>query len=449
MKNKYAKLFPVFIILFFYSCNEEVEMPKLECSAANFRPNQTVEKIKETASTTATKYLYDDIIEAYVVSSDEGGNFFKTISMQTIPTETMPAVGFSISVDASNTYIDYRVGNKVYIKLKNQFTDLSFGGMRVGSLYESGTGSASIGRIPQNDYKNVLNASCTMVDEKQLLKQISIEEALDDSKLNTLVELKDVQFTEAAMGRHYFEETNNVGGATNWNLRDKTGNQIIFRTSSFADFATSFVPEGNGNIRGVLTKFGSDYQLVARYERDVDMKGSRSIPFFSEDFQTATNNSILSLPGWANIVEKGKLFWKGVVASGNGYAEYAISGTKVVSNVGWLISPEINMDEYKNEILTFRSSQHHLDVDSPLNSLEVLVSADFDGLNIDKATWETLKANFPNQSTAWNVFVGSGAIDLSKYTGNIRIAFKYTGSGKNLALDGAFQLDDVQVYGEK
>jgi hypothetical protein len=37
---------------------------------------------------------------------------------------------------------------------------------------------------------------------------------------------------------------------------------------------------------------------------------------------------------------------------------------------------------------------------------------------------------------------------LSKYTGKINIAFKYTGSG-NAALDGAFQVDDVQVFGIK
>jgi hypothetical protein len=37
---------------------------------------------------------------------------------------------------------------------------------------------------------------------------------------------------------------------------------------------------------------------------------------------------------------------------------------------------------------------------------------------------------------------------LSKYTGKINIAFKYTGSGKTL-LDGAFQVDDVQVFGIK
>lgn len=449
MKNRFLNSFFSALLLCFSSCNEEVAIPKLECTLPDLTVNQNVEKVKEASSATATKYLYNDIIEAYVVSSDEGGNFFKTIAMQTLPTATSKAIGFSVSVDASNTYIDYRVGNKVYIKLQNQFTDLSYGAMRIGSLYESGTGTASVGRISQNDFKNVLNASCKMVDENQLIQKNSIEEALDDSKINTLIELSDVQFEQAAIGRHYFEATNNIGGATNWNLRDKTGNQIIFRTSSFAAFANSFVPEGSGKVRGILTKFGTDYQLMARYESDVDMKGSRSVPFFSEDFQTVTNNSNLSLPGWVNIVQKGKLFWKGAISSGNGSAKYAISGTKVASNVGWLISPNINMDEYKKEVLTFRSAQDHLDVDSPLNSLEVLVSANFDGLNIEKATWISLKAKFPVQATPWNEFVGSGTIDLSKYTGTIRIAFRYTGSGTNLALDGAFQVDDIQIYGEK
>jgi hypothetical protein len=49
---------------------------------------------------------------------------------------------------------------------------------------------------------------------------------LNDSNLNTLVELSEVQFVEEAIGRHYFEEANNVGGATNWNLVDKSGNQV-------------------------------------------------------------------------------------------------------------------------------------------------------------------------------------------------------------------------------
>jgi hypothetical protein len=56
-------------------------------------------------------------------------------------------------------------------------------------------------------------------------------------------------------------------GATNWNLVDKSGNQVYLRTSSFADFATKIVPKGSGKVRGILTKFGTDYQLLPRSEK--------------------------------------------------------------------------------------------------------------------------------------------------------------------------------------
>jgi hypothetical protein len=38
-----------------------------------------------------------------------------------------------------------------------------------------------------------------------------------------------------------------------------------------------------------------------------------------------------------------------------------------------LISPKIDMDTHTNEILTFRTAQHHLDVDSPLNSRSIFL----------------------------------------------------------------------------
>jgi hypothetical protein len=39
---------------------------------------------------------------------------------------------------------------------------------------------------------------------------LKLSELLNDSNLNTLVELSEVQFVEEAIGRHYFEEANNV-----------------------------------------------------------------------------------------------------------------------------------------------------------------------------------------------------------------------------------------------
>lgn len=446
------KFYTVFlgIAMIFGSCaKEEFDVPKLTCNQPDLKVNRTVEEVRAATSSIVTQYTYDDIIDAYVVSSDEAGNFFKTISFQTLATATTPAIGFSVPVDASNTYIDFRLGNKVYIKMKDQYTDVNFGGMRIGSIYVNTYNEGGVGRISSNDYKKVLNASCTMVSEELLVRSVSIPELLQDSNINTLVELSDVQFTKEAIGRHYYEESNDVGGATNWSLIDKLGNQVLFRTSSFADFADKIVPDGSGKVRGVLTKFGSDYQLLARSENDVEFTGTAAVPFFAENFQSVETNTKLNLPGWTNLVQKGTKYWLGTLYAGNGYAEFNTTGTKVVSNIAWLISPKIDMDLHTHEVLTFRSAQHHLDVDSPLNSLEVYVSNDFDGLNIAKATWVPLIVILPVQATPWYQFVGSGGVDLSSYTGKINIAFKYTGSGKNLALDGAFQVDDVQIYGDK
>lgn len=438
------------ITMIFGSCTkEEFKVPKLTCTQPDLKVNRSVEDVRAATNSIVEQYTYDDIIEAYVVSSDESGNFFKTISFQTLATTTAPATGFSVPVDASNSYIDFRLGNKVYLKMKDQYTDIYFGGMRIGSIYVNTYNEGGVGRISANDYKKVLNASCTMVSEELLVRSLSIPDLLHDSNINTLIELSDVQFTSDAIGRHYYEESNDVGGGTNWNLTDGLGNQVFFRTSSFADFADKIVPDGRGKVRGVLTKFGSDYQLLARSEKDVIFTGTATVPFFAENFQSVETNTKLNLPGWANLVQEGTKFWLGTLYAGNGYAEFNTTGTKVVSNIAWLISPKIDMDLHINEVLTFRAAQHHLDVDSPLNSLEVYVSKDFDGLNVDKATWFPLKVILPKQATPWYQFVGSGGVDLSSYTGKINIAFKYTGSGKNLALDGAFQIDDVQVFGDK
>lgn len=449
MKLKFYTVFLGITITFGSCAKEEFDVPKLSCNQPDLKVNRTVEEVRAVTNSIVTQYTYDDIIEAYVVSSDEGGNFFKTISFQTLATATTPAMGFNVPVDASNTYVDFRLGNKVYIKMKNQYTDIYFGGMRIGSIYVNSYNEGGVGRISPNDYKKVLNASCTIIDESQLVKQLTVGEALDDAKLNTLIELKDVEFTEAALGRHYYEETNDVGGATNWNLRDKAGNQIIFRTSGYADFSGHLVPEGSGTVRGILTKFGTDYQLMVRSEKDIAMSGNRSVPFFTEDFQSVKNNVNFALPGWSNVVEKASKLWRSIVYGGNGYAEFNTTSTTAAENVAWLVSPKINLKDYKNVVLSFRSAQHDLKLDSSLNTLEVYISTNFEGSSISKAKWIKLGAKVASLSTPTREFISSGGIDLSSYSGNINIAFKYIGSGKDKTLNGAFMIDDIKIFGEK
>lgn len=404
---------------------------------------KTMEVADVPASAEVTQFTQDEVIEAYVTSSDQGGNFFKSISFQTLDGQH----AFSVPVDAQSTFVNFQPGRKVLIRLQNLYTDVYNDGIRIGSIFVSG-GEAAVGRIPFAQIKSVLNRSCTVVDEEELIQRPTLQEAKNDFYINKLIELENVQFTNAAVGDHYYEPTNDLGGATNHLIEDAFGNTLIFRTSSFATYKSQIVPGGSGKIRGVLTKFGDDYQFMARTENDVMLTNPRLAgAFFTEDFQEAIDNTNLNIAGWVNFAEAGTKLWKEEVFSGNGYAELSSFNSGNASNIVWLVSPAIDFTGYTSKMITFKVAQHHLDVDSPDNSLEVLVSTDFDGTNVLAATWTAVDADLPTSDTAWYEFVNS-VVDLSAYSGNVYVAFKFKGSGTNTTLDGAFQVDDLKAYGQ-
>ena len=54
------------------------------------------------------------------------------------------------------------------------------------------------------------------------------------------------------------------------------------------------------------------------------------------------------MPGWTNFAEEGGEHWTEQVFSGNGYAEFSSYLTGDNVNIGWLISPGIDMDAQEN-----------------------------------------------------------------------------------------------------
>lgn len=391
----------------------------------------------------------EDYLEAIVTSSDEGGNFYKSISLMTVD----GTKGFTMPINAYNLYTKYEPGRKVFINIdslhfhyNSQISSLEIGGLYNNDTPDNLTDD-KVGRISSVTYQNYIKRSCTKVNEDDIVKHLTIAQAKDNQYLNMLIEFDAVQFTDASLNKTYFDATlNSFGGATNHLITDIGGNTIILRASEYATFATNTIPNGSGKIRGVLTKYNSDYQFMIRTINDVQLNDSRLEAFFIEDFQTATNNTNLNNPGWTNFAENGTWLWREKTFSGNGYAEFSAFGSGSALNTAWLVSTAINLDSTTNELLSFKIAQHHLDVDSPNNSLEVLVSTDFDGTNVLTATWVSVPATIPTMSTSWYQFLGS-SIDISGYNGNIFVAFKFTGSGTNTTLDGAFQVDDVKVFG--
>ncbi len=166
---------------------------------------------------------------------------------------------------------------------------------------------------------------------------------------------------------------------------------------------------------------------------------------FMEDFSVgAKDNITLATPNWENIAEVGTAKWKAQVYNGNAYAEFTSYQSGNLTNIGWLVSPKINMDAQEGEKLEFITSQSY--VSDSANSLEVLIATDYDGTNLTTANWQPAGAILPSTSSAYFLFIKSGLIDLSGYTGNINIAFKVKGSGTNPALDGGYQIDNIRIY---
>ncbi|MGV3460846.1 MAG: DUF5689 domain-containing protein [Flavobacterium sp.] len=377
-----------------------------------------------------------DVIEAYVTSSDEGGNFFKTISFQTLD----GSFGFSVPVDVTSTFINFEPGRKVYVTLDGSYTDIYNGSLRIGAIYvDPEDGSAQVGRIADTDYRNFLHRSCTVVNEDDLVRTMSIAEAKNDDNLNTLIELENVQFADDAINTNYYDPANDLGGATNHLLTDAAGNTIIFRTSSFANFAGMPVPDGNGTVRGVLTKFGSDYQFMARVESDVQLTNPRAVPLFNDSFSGPT------WAAWTKVSVVGAQVWQndlGNFGNPGGMAKMSGYQGSNQNNEDWLISPAINLTGLTSATLTFDNTSRF-----DGNLIQVYVSTNYTSGAPNTATWTELTGFNLDDDPLGYIWESSGAININSVTGNanVRIAFKYTST---TAAARTWEIDNVKVVGQ-
>ncbi|MBD3724513.1 MAG: choice-of-anchor J domain-containing protein [Flavobacteriaceae bacterium] len=445
---KKIKFLTLGIIVSLTSCvtGDDYGTPDLSNECVTMNATVAIENLNSSATAIPQQYnsTTDSIIEAYVTSSDEGGNFYKSISMVAYDAAG-DEYGFSVPVDQYNLFNEFEPGRKVYINMNKLYYATKYDGLLIGNYFNN-----SIGRLLPFEYKNIISRSCEKKNEDELVHSFNqINQAATDEYINKLIEFEDVQFVSSAVGGTYYDANNDVGGATNLMIEDKFGNQVMVRTSSYAKFKDDIIPSGNGKIRCVLTKYISysgavSYQFMLRTINDVQLTNERYVPtvLFQESFETTT------FPNWTAYSVIGAQVW-GTTTFGNpapcaimnGYS----SGNQ--NNEDWLISPAIDLSSNTFAILTFDTSTRFT---GP--ALEAYISTDYDGTSAPStATWTQLTGfNLPvytsGSYTSWSAGA-SGGINISSYTGNsnVRVAFKYTST---TAAAAAWELDNVKVLGQ-
>ena len=271
MKSNILKtaLFLALSTALFSSCaSDDYGVPSIDCVDPNITATKTVADIKSIATATATQYTSDDIIEAVVVSSDKGGNFYKKIYLTSLDGE----IGFSLAINQTDLYLDYQPGRKVFIKLKDLYVQMSHSTLAIGALF-----NGNVGQIPLTTYRNHIERSCKTLPEVDLVNEMSLQDALNDANLGKLIKLKDVQFAAAAIGQNYYNPANVLGGETNHIITNNAAEttKLIFRTGSFAEYGSLPVSDKRGTITGILTKFNNDYQFVSRFTTDINLTEQR------------------------------------------------------------------------------------------------------------------------------------------------------------------------------
>lgn len=438
--------------------SDDYGTPDLTNDCTDLTVTKTVQDITSTSTSSYQQYMGEDVIEAYVTSSDEGGNFYKSISFVSVD----GSVGFSMPIDAYNLYTKFEPGRKVFVNMKDRYFVTENSSTVIGSLYNNQTPADpfddEVGRISGVEYESIITRSCTKEDEDNIVKHLTITQAKNNANLNMLIEFDAVQFTDASLGKKYFDESvNNLGGATNHEITDEFGNKIIVRVSEYATFALNNVPSESGKIRGVLTKYGSDFQFMVRTLNDINLTDIRMVIDFypplvggslvysgtlNEPFTSySTNNQ--NFPAYINDAATGSRYWQVKSFSGNKYIQMSSFGGTPEANRSLFIVP-VDMTAANN--LQFKTKTGF----NNGATLKVYYTTNYvPGNQITTATLVDITSNFTidnGPSSGYSsTFTNSGVYNIPVgITGNGFFVFEYVGNGSG-GPTTTMQIDDIVI----
>lgn len=253
------KITGIMMLFVIFGCEkqEEFELPK-GLSGSDAYPNTDAQFISISAvlghfgrgygdpipfdavnATTSEKYT-----EGYVVSSDEGGNFFKKLILQ--DTYVNPTAAIVVQIDKNPFFTQYEFGRKVYVKLNGLAVGEKNGVLQLGRLEGD-----ELERIPNAQVVNHIIRTNTVVSIQPKVVEIA---DFNNQLESQYIRLNTMQFDRALMGLTFASEgTDNFDGER---LLENciTRESVILSTSTYSDFKGLLLPENSGFIDGILTR---------------------------------------------------------------------------------------------------------------------------------------------------------------------------------------------------
>jgi len=436
---------------------ENFKMPEYAPEETDIVPNSDIRSILESLEQSGEDlYTFGEnentIAAGFVVSSDAGGNFYKTLVLQDAPQN--PGYGIAVRLENRAYHTKYSIGRKLFLILAG----LSIAREK-GSYYLGYRTLDRVGEIPASMIDSHLIRS---EETATVVPELITMEEVDDQRLNTLVQMKELQFAKGELGRTFAGERFDAYNGERILEQCDNRNSIMVQTSTFSDFRSNLLPEGRFTLSGILTKdyYSERFSIVLNDPEQIRLTGGErcdpeylhcgtgNLPgqhvIYLENFQELQNTSQLVSLGWINQN----------VLLGNGIFRKRSSGENTFLRISayesgeslmdvWLISPEIDLDQSEEERLSFQTRATFAEG----QVLSVWISNDFQG-DIENAEWKLLDVRISGGSRDGSneEFTHSGWTELHCLSGKIRIAFRYQGSDPGYTT--TYDVDNVLIMGE-
>ena len=266
---------------------DEPNLDNYQCRSASYYTDPangyekwTLAQLKsQTASTAITKKAY---VEAYVSSSDETGNIYKTLYVQDNPKD--PTQGLTISLDAVSLYTKFPQGSKVYLDVQG-LAITTYGGVKqLGKITPAGT------RVPEKEVNMHVFRDCDINTRAEIVpKVMTLTDmvSLNDDLIGCLIEIKNVEFDGRALCTPYAPNGVTVDKTIGegWDaVNQKYLKTAVVRNSGYASFANQMIPAGNGSIIAIYSKYNSTYQMYINRVTDLDLEGDKDGDGIDEHF---------------------------------------------------------------------------------------------------------------------------------------------------------------------
>lgn len=412
MKKNIIFLSFAFVALLFASCNKweepEFVVPVYEGPAAN----HTIADIKAMhpmlgtgAQDSICRWDEPFIVKAVVVSSDQGGNCYKYMTVQD---ETG---GIEISIDRTGLYNDYPVGQTVYIDCRGLIVGDYHNKYQIGWKY-----NGSVGRINQNALGRYIHKDGLPNPNHPFLAnpiEVTGANQLSAENANCFVKIDGCMFDRKYDGQPLANDDITMDREVYIN-----GATVIVRTSNYANFRSIVIDADKSYcLYGILSVYNSEYQLTLRTKEDVQFA---YVPqetvltnlTFNENFQTSG--------GWST--QGADNAWIYQVFNGNQFVYHNAANAACDD---WLISPAISISDLNN--VTMVVDHQNNVAGSPATYYQVYYSTSYNGGAFNESDWTPFNPNITNYPSS---FGPSNSIDASVINSpNFRIAFRYHKDG--------------------